>query len=83
MIKEHFEDTGGGIFAPIIAPIKAIANGIVKLGEIAGLLVDVVINIIKLIPTILNPDKLLNDVIYGTTMGINSMLTALMNKLSN
>ena len=83
MIKEHFEDTGGGIFAPIIAPIKAIANGIVKLGEISGLLVDVVINIIKLIPTILNPDKLLNDIIYGTTMGINSMLTALMNKLSN
>ena len=83
MIKEHFEDTGGGIFAPIIAPIKSIANGIVKLGEIAGLLVEVVINIIKLIPNILNPDKLLNDIIYGTTMGINSMLTSIMNKFSN
>ena len=83
MITEHFEDTGGGIFAPVIAPIKAIANGIVKLGEIAGLLAEVVINIIKLIPNIFKPDKLLNDVIYGTTMGINSMLTSLMNKINN
>jgi hypothetical protein len=83
MITEHFEDTGGGIFAPIIAPIKAIANGFVKLGEIAGLLVEVVINIIKIIPNIFNPDKILNDVIYGTTMGINSMITALMDKFNN
>jgi len=83
MIREHFEDTGGGIFGPIIAPIKAIASGIANLGEMAGLLVEVIINIIKLIPNIFNPNKLLNDVIYGTTIGINSMITALMDKIGN
>ena len=83
MIREHFEDTGGGIFGPIIAPIKAIASGIANLGEMAGLLVEVIINIIKLIPNIFNPNKLLNDVIYGTTIGINSMITAIMDKIGN
>ena len=83
MIREHFEDTGGGIFAPIIAPIKAIASGIANLGEIAGLLVEVIINVIKLVPNIFNPNKLLNDIIYGTTIGINSMITAIMDKIGN
>ena len=79
---ERFEDTGGGIFAPIVGPIKNIANGIVKLGEMCGLLVEVFISIMKLIPNIFRPDKLINDIIYGTTMGINSLISALTDKLN-
>jgi hypothetical protein len=80
---ERFEDTGGGIFAPIVGPIKNIANGIVKLGEMCGLLVEVFISIMKLIPNIFRPDKLLNDIIYGTTMGINSLISSLMEKINS
>jgi len=80
---EHFEDTGGGIFAPIVGPLKNIANGIVKVGEMCGLLVEVFMKIMKLIPNIFKPDKLLNDIIYGVTMGINSMISALMEKINS
>jgi hypothetical protein len=82
-MMEHFEDMGGGIFAPIVGPIKNIANGIVKVGEMCGLLVEVFISIMKLIPNIFKPDKLLNDIIYGVTMGINSMIRALMEKMNS
>jgi hypothetical protein len=46
-------------------------------------LFHIIKNIILIIPQIFRPDKLLNDVIYGTTIGINSMLSALIDKLNN
>ena len=82
-MKEHFEDKGGGIFAPIISPIITIAQAFVSLGELASMIVKVVIDIIKLSTTIFNPDKLLNDIIYGSIKGITSMITAIFENISN
>ena len=82
-MKEYFEDKGGGIFAPIISPIITIAKAFVSLGELAGMIVKVVIDLVKLTATIFNPEKLLNDVIYGAITGITSMITAIFENLSN
>ena len=82
MVVEYFEDEGGGLFEPIIGPIIGIAKGFVSMGELAGMIVTLFIDILKMIPTIFSPDKLLNDVIYGTVTGINSMLSALFGKMT-
>ena len=82
-MKEYFEDKGGGIFAPIISPIITIAKAFVSLGELAGMIVKVVIDLVKLTATIFNPEKLLNDVIYGAITGITSMITAIFENISN
>ena len=81
MATEYFEDEGGGIFEPILGPIIGIAKGFISLGEICGTLVQLLIDVIKMIPTIFSPDKLLNDVIYGSITGITSMFTALFAKV--
>jgi hypothetical protein len=79
---ETFEDEGGGIFEPIVAPIVGIAKGFVKMGEIAVMLVELVIKVIATIPSIFNPDKLINDVLYGVTNGITSMFGGIINQFS-
>jgi len=79
---ETFEDEGGGIFAPIIAPIVGIAKGFVKMGELAVSLVDLVIKVVATIPSIFNPDKLINDVLYGTINGITSMFEGILKQFT-
>ena len=75
---ETFEDDGAGIFAPIISPIVGIAKGFVKMGELAVSLVDLIIKVVATIPTIFNPDKLINDVLYGVSNGIPSMFEGIL-----
>ena len=79
---ETFEDDGAGIFAPIVAPIVGIAKGFVLMGEMAVTIVELVIKMIKIIPNVFNPDKLINDIIFGVTQGINSLLTGFMNQFT-
>jgi len=82
-MKEHFEDNGGGIFAPIVSPLISIAKAFVSIGELAGKIIKVFADVLALIPSILNPEKLLNDVIYGTITGITSMITAIFENILN
>ena len=82
-MKEYFEDKGGGIFSPIISPIIAIAKGFVSLAELAGMIVKVIIDLVKLTATIFNPEKLINDVLYGSIRGTTSMITAIFENISN
>ena len=56
--------------------------GIVDIAILIGEVFALIPKIIQIAINIFKPDKLLNDVIYGTTIGINNMITALMNKLS-
>ena len=71
---ETFEDEGGGFLAPIISPIIGIANGFNKMAELAVTMIEILVNLLKMIPNIFSPDKLINDVIYGITHGITSFL---------
>ena len=82
-MKEHFEDKGAGIFAPIISPIIAIAKAFVSLGEFAAILVKTIGDVLKMATSIFTPDKLLNDIIYGTITGINSMISALLQQITD
>ena len=71
---ETFEDEGAGLLSPIISPIIGIANGFNKMAEIAVILIELIVSILKMIPVIFSPDKLINDVIYAVTNGITSII---------
>ena len=71
---ETFEDEGGGVLAPIISPIIGIANGFTKLAEIAVILIKLIGDILKMIPVIFSPDKLINDVLSGVINGLTSVM---------
>ena len=67
--------------------LSNVANGIADIFKSVGSVIEELLNLIKqiflLIPNIFRPDKLMNDVIYGTTMGITSMISALMEKINS
>ena len=69
-------------FGPILDPLKKMLVGIVDIAILIKEVFALIPKIIQITINIFKPDKLLNDVIYGTTIGINNMLSALMNKLS-
>ena len=82
MVIEHFEDDFG-LLNPIISPITSISKGFVALGEAALSILDLFLELMKLIPNIFQPDKLINDIIYGVTTGFTTMITALINNITN
>ena len=59
------------IFEPILSPIIDIGKGFVKLGEIVMKLLDIFGKIMKAIPNIFEPSKLIDDILYGVSYGIN------------
>ena len=69
-------------FGPILDPLKKMLVGIVDIAILIGETFALIPKILKIVANIFKPDKLMNDIIYGTTMGINSMISALMDKLN-
>ena len=69
-------------FGPILDPLKKMLVGIVDISILIGETFALIPKILKIVANIFKPDKLMNDIIYGTTMGINSMISALMDKLN-
>ena len=70
------------IFAPILNPFKDMILAIVDIVLLVLEVIKLIPKILEAIVTIFSPDKLLNDVIYGTVTGINSMLSALFGKMT-
>ena len=82
MVIEHFENDFN-ILGTLVSPITSISKGFVALGEAAVTLLDLFLELMKLIPNILQPDKLINDIIYGVTTGISTMINAFINNILN
>ena len=49
-----------------------------NIGMLVEELISMFINIMELIPNIFSPDKLINDVLYGTMNGITSMFEGIL-----
>ena len=71
------------IFAPILNPFKDMILGIVDILALVLELLKIIPKLIELATSIFSPDKLLNDVIYGSITGLTSMITAIFENLSN
>ena len=80
-IKGGILDILEPIFAPILNPFKDIILAIVDIVELIIEIILLIPKILELATAIFTPDKLLNDVIYGSITGINTMITKLFSKL--
>jgi hypothetical protein len=73
----------GGFIDLLIDLVTGMADLFMNLGTLVEDIIRVVVNILELAPVIFSPDKLLNDVIYGSITGLTSMITAILENLSN
>ena len=73
----------GGFIDLLIDLVTGMADLFKNLGKLLEDIIRVVDNIIELAPAIFSPDRLLNDVIYGSITGLTSMITAIFENISN
>jgi hypothetical protein len=78
-----YTNIDGGFIDLLVNVATGFADIFKSMGGVLEDLYHIIKNILQIIPQIFRPDKLLNDVIYGTTIGINSMITGLMDKFNN
>ena len=70
-VVEHF---GVNIFGGIIDPIFAIARGFIGIGKIISQIAEIFFYVMKLIPLIFDPPKLIDDVIFAISHSINTII---------
>ena len=80
MIIENF-GSPLDIFKPIIRPVISISKGFLKMMEFTEIIIEIFGKTIEAAFSIFNPDKLINDVLYGVTRGITRMFGALVEKV--
>tara|TARA_B110001450_G_C17593696_1_gene469951 strand:- start:57 stop:545 length:489 start_codon:yes stop_codon:yes gene_type:complete len=80
MIIEKF-GSALDIFKPIINPVIIISKSFVKMYEFTLLILDIFGKTVEAAFSIFNPDKLINDVLYGVTHGITRMFGAMVDKI--
>lgn len=78
MVKEHFSlDAFQGLLEPIIS----IGKGFVQIFDIIVILIELLVNAIQLIPLIFDPAKLIDDIMFGITYGINTAMGGVMGSI--
>jgi uncharacterized membrane protein YqaE (UPF0057 family) len=71
------------IFKPIIDPVKSMIIAIVGIGDLIIELILLLPKFVLLIPHILEPDKLINDIIYGVNTGISTIINVFIDNILN
>ena len=72
----------GGFIDLLIKLLTGMFDLLKNLGMLVEELIGIFINIMELIPNIFSPDKLINDVLYGTINGITSMFEGILNQFT-
>jgi len=70
------------VLRPIIKPFKDIGIAVISILELVLELIMLIPKILELIINIFSPDKLINDIIYGITQGIQMMFSSFFGSLS-
>ena len=73
----------GLAFVPMIFPIIMIAFVIFKMMDIIGPLLELVPKAIEAALTIFNPKKFVNDLIFGISYGLSSVISGIMSSLDS
>ena len=68
----------GGFIDLLIKLLTGMFDLLKNIGMLVEELISMFINIMELIPNIFSPDKLINDVLYGTMNGITSMFEGIL-----
>jgi len=77
-----YRPINGGFIDLLIKLLTGMFELLKNVGMLIGELISIIIKLFEIIPRIFNPDKLLNDVIFGVTQGITSVLTGFMNQFT-
>ena len=73
----------GGFIETLINLLTGMEDLFKNIGSLLEDLMRIFLLLIELIPNIFQPDKLINDIIYGVTTGFTTMITALINNITN
>ena len=73
----------GGFIDLLIELVTGMADLFKNIGTLVEEIVRIFVWIFELIPSIFSPEKLLNDVIYGSITGLTSTITAIFENISN
>jgi len=83
MGKSHIEGFAIGLaFIPMIFPIVMIAFVIFKMMDIIGPIMALVPKLIQAILTIFNPRKFINDLIFGVSYGLSSLISGMFSSVN-
>ena len=84
-IKLNFRLKGGlgiALFAILIFPMIFIGKAFMRLGDVLEKFFNLFIQVIQLIPLIFDPPRLIDDILFGVTFGINQMFRAMSDSAS-
>jgi hypothetical protein len=73
----------GGFIDILINLLKGMADLFKNIGSLLEDLMRIFLLLIELIPNIFQPDKLINDIIYGVTTGFSTMINAFIDNILN
>ena len=71
----------GGIFDVLLDTLLSIYDFILKLGGLVDDLSKLFVNVMEMIPVIFDPNKIIDDVIYGIIEGITRVFSVFIEKL--
>ena len=77
-----FMDALEGFLSPILGPVYDIMLAFVEMVLLLVEFIEVFFNILKVLPSIFSPDKLIDDVMAGVIKGINFVIKNLLSNLS-
>ena len=80
-MKEHFSGGPLGFLEVIIDPIIAIGEGFIKMMELTEKIIRIFYDTIIAATSIFDPNKVIDDVIYGIVNGITSVFSVFIEKL--
>jgi hypothetical protein len=75
MVKEHF---GLDVFQDLLDPIISIGKGFLQILDVIVKLADILVKAIAMIPIVFDPPRLIDDIMYGVTYGINTVMGGIM-----
>jgi uncharacterized membrane protein YqaE (UPF0057 family) len=71
----------GGIFDLLLDTLLSIYDFILKLGGLVEDLTNLFVNVMEMVPVVFDPNRLIDDVIFGVIEGISQIFSALIEKL--
>ena len=66
------------IFQDLLDPIIAIGKGFLQIFDVIAKLAEVLAKALAMIPIIFDPSRLIDDIMYGVTYGINTVMSGAM-----
>ena len=88
ILELNFKIKGGvmevieGILSPVLGPLFDIMKAFIEMVLLLVEFIEVFFNVLKVLPSIFNPDKLIEDVLGGVINGINFVIKNLLSNVS-